>query len=199
MLPKPKRAVALLGDAEQLTDLIPEVDEDRDHVRGPADASVTLVEYGDFQCPYCGRAEPIVRELFTDADLRFVWRNLPLTDVHPQAQLAAEAAEAAGLQGKLWEMHDLLLAHQDNMRLTDLLGYARQIALDEERFHDDMLGRTTAGRVANDLESADLSGVSGTPTFFINGQRHYGAYDVGTLKEAIRLARVRAKIASRRR
>ncbi|MFI5892449.1 Na+/H+ antiporter NhaA [Actinoplanes sp. NPDC051513] len=199
MLPKAKRAVALLGDADQLTDLIPEVDEERDHVRGPAEASVTIVEYGDFQCPYCGRAEPIVRELFTDADLRFVWRNLPLTDVHPLAQLAAEAAEAAGLQGKFWEMHDLLLAHQDNLRITDLLGYARQIALDEERFHDDMMRRAAAERVANDLESADLSGVSGTPTFFINGQRHYGAYDVGTLKEAIRLARVRAKIAQRRR
>ena len=199
MLPKPKRAVALLGDAEQLTDLIPDVDEERDHVRGPADASVTLVEYGDFQCPYCGRAEPVVRELLADTDLRYVWRNLPLTDVHPQAQLAAEAAEAAGLQGKFWEMHDLLFQHQDNLRITDLLGYARKIELDEERFHDDMMRRAAAERIANDLQSADLSGVSGTPTFFINGQRHYGAYDVQTLKEAIRLARVRAKIAARRR
>ena len=199
MLPKAKRAVALLGDADQLTDLIPDVDEERDHVRGPADASVTLVEYGDFQCPYCGRAEPVVRELLADTDLRYVWRNLPLTDVHPQAQLAAEAAEAAGLQGKFWEMHDLLFQHQDNLRITDLLGYARKIELDEERFHDDMMRRASAERIADDLQSADLSGVSGTPTFFINGQRHYGAYDVQTLKEAIRLARVRAKIAARRR
>ena len=199
LLPKPRRAVALLGDAEQLTDLIPEVDEERDHVRGPADASVTLVEYGDFQCPYCGRAEPVVRELLADVDLRYVWRNLPLTDVHPQAQLAAEAAETAGLQGRFWEMHDLLLAHQNALRITDLLGYARDLALDEERFHDDMVRRASAERVAADLDSADLSGVSGTPTFFINGQRHYGAYDVHTLKEAIRLARVRARIASRRR
>jgi Na+/H+ antiporter NhaA len=198
LLPKAKRAVALLGDADQLVDLIPDVDDEKDHVRGPAEASVTIVEYGDFQCPYCGRAEPIVRELFTDADLRFVWRNLPLTDVHPQAQLAAEAAEAAGLQGKFWEMHDLLLTHQDNLRITDLLGYAREIALDEERFHADVMQHAAAERVANDLDSADLSGVSGTPTFFINGQRHYGAYDVQTLKEAIRLARVRAKIAARR-
>ena len=199
LLPKPKRAVALLGDADQLTDLIPDVDEDQDHVRGPADASVTLVEYGDFQCPYCGRAEPVVRELLADTDLRYVWRNLPLTDVHPQAQLAAEAAEAAGLQGKFWEMHDLLFQHQANLRITDLLGYARKIELDEERFHEDMMRRASAERIANDLQSADLSGVSGTPTFFINGQRHYGAYDVQTLKEAIRLARLRAKIASHRR
>jgi Na+/H+ antiporter NhaA len=198
MLPKARRAVALLGDADQLTDLIPDVDEDRDHVRGPADASVTLVEYGDFQCPYCGRAEPVVRELLTDADLRYVWRNLPLSDVHPQAQLAAEAAEAAGLQGKFWEMHDLLFRHQANLRITDLLGYARTIELDEERFHDDLMRRASAERIANDLQSADLSGVSGTPTFFINGRRHYGAYDVQTLKEAIRLARVHAKIAARR-
>ncbi|MEU4236929.1 Na+/H+ antiporter NhaA [Actinoplanes sp. NPDC026619] len=199
LLPKPKRAVALFGDAEQLIDLIPEVDPDRDHTRGPESASVTLVEYGDFQCPYCGRAEPIVREIMTDDDLRFVWRNLPLTDVHPQAQLASEAAEAAALQGKFWEMHDLLLANQDKLRVTDLLGYARKLGLDEERFHEDVMKQTAAYRITEDLESADLSGVSGTPTFFINGQRHYGAYDVHTLKEAIRLARVRAKIAARRR
>ncbi|GIM94767.1 Na(+)/H(+) antiporter NhaA 2 [Paractinoplanes toevensis] len=199
MLPKAKRAVALLGDADQLTDLIPEVDEERDHVRGPADASVTLVEYGDFQCPYCGRAEPIVREVLTDDDLRFVWRNLPLTDVHPQAQMAAQAAEAAACQDKFWEMHDLLLAHQDRLRIMDLLGYARQLGLDEDRFHTDMMAAGDSGRIVEDVESADLSGVSGTPTFFINGQRHYGAYDVHTLKEAIRMARVRAKIAARRR
>jgi Na+/H+ antiporter NhaA len=199
LLPKPKRAVALLGDADQLTDLIPEVDPERDHTRGPDDASVTLVEYGDFQCPYCGRAEPIVREVLADVDLRFVWRNLPLTDVHPQAALAAEAAEAAGLQGKFWEMHDLLLTHQDNLRIIDLLGYAKQIGLDQEKFHEDVMRHTAAERITTDLESADLSGVSGTPTFFINGKRHYGAYDVQTLKEAIRLARVRARIAEKRR
>jgi Na+/H+ antiporter NhaA/glutaredoxin len=197
-LPKPRRAVALLGDGDQLIDLIPEVDEERDHVRGPAGASVTLVEYGDFQCPYCGRAEPVVRELLTDVDLRYVWRHLPLSDVHPQARLAAEAAEAAGRQGRFWEMHDLLLDHQDNLRIMDLLGYARRLGLDEEMFHDDMSRKTAAERIAADLESADLSGVSGTPTFFVNGRRHYGAYDVHTLKEAIKQARVRAAIAARR-
>jgi Na+/H+ antiporter NhaA len=199
LLPKPRRAMALLGDAEQLTDLVPDVDDKRDHVRGPADASVTVVEYGDFQCPYCGRAEPVVRELMADVDLRYVWRNLPLSDVHPQAQMAAEAAEAAGLQGRFWEMHDLLLAHQDHLRIMDLMRYAEQIGLDQERFHTDLVQRVNAERIAADVESADLSGVSGTPTFFINGRRHYGAYDLHTLKEAIRTARVRAKIATRAR
>jgi protein-disulfide isomerase len=198
LLPKPRKAVALLGDAEQLIDLVPEVDPDRDHTRGPADASVTLVEYGDFQCPYCGRAEPVVRELLADVDLRYVWRNLPLTDVHPQAQLAARAAEAAGAQGRFWEMHDLLLAHQDKLRIADLLKYAEQVGLDPDRFHADVMSPASADRITEDLESADLSGVSGTPTFFVNGRRHYGAYDVHTLKEAIRTARVRAKIAERK-
>ncbi|MGK5681445.1 Na+/H+ antiporter NhaA [Actinoplanes sp. URMC 104] len=196
---KPRKAVALLGDVEEIVDLIPEVDEERDHVRGPAGASVTLVEYGDFQCPYCGRAEPVVRELLTDDDLRYVWRHLPLTDVHPQAQMAAQAAEAAGLQGRFWEMHDLLIDHQEHLRIADLLAYAGDLGLDQDRFHADMMEPTCKERIAADEESADLSGVSGTPTFFINGRRHYGAYDVQTLKEAIRVARVRAKIAAKRR
>jgi Na+/H+ antiporter NhaA len=198
LLPTAKSAVAMLGDSDQLTDLIPEVDEERDHVRGPANASVTVVEYGDFQCPYCGRAEPAVRELLTDDDLRFVWRNLPLTDVHPQAQTAALAAEAAGLQGKFWEMHDLLLKNQAFLKITDLLRYATKLGLDTERFHDDMLRSATSDRISEDVESADISGVSGTPTFFINGRRHYGAYDVPTLQEEIRTARKRAKIAEAR-
>jgi len=198
LLAPARSAVALLGDSDQLTDLIPEVDEERDHVRGPANASVTVVEYGDFQCPYCGRAEPAVRELLNDVDLRFVWRHLPLTDVHPQAQTAALAAEAAGNQGKFWEMHDLLLKNQAFLKITDLLRYATRLGLDTERFHDDMIRGDTAERIATDVDSADLSGVSGTPTFFINGRRHYGAYDVHTLQEEIRTARKRAKIAEAR-
>ena len=194
LLPRSRRDRALLGDVEQLVDLIPPVDHERDHVRGPADASVTLVEYGDFQCPYCGLAEPVVRELLGDADLRFVWRNLPLTDVHPQAQLAAEAAEAAAVQGAFWPMHDLLLDHQDKLRVMDLLRYAEQLGLDQERFHDDLMEHAYAGRVAENIDSADQSGVSGTPTFFVNGRRHYGAYDIATLTEAIRTARARAGI-----
>ncbi|GGM14992.1 Na(+)/H(+) antiporter NhaA 2 [Dactylosporangium sucinum] len=192
LLPKHRRARALLGDVEQLVDLIPAVDEERDHVRGAATASVTVVEYGDFQCPYCGQAEPAVRELLADADLQYVWRHLPLGDVHPLAQLAAEASEAAAAQGGFWAMHDLLLAHQDELRPADLLRYADQLGLDSERFHEDLMRHVHEPRVAQDLESADLSGVSGTPTFFINGRRHYGAYDITTLTAAVREARARA-------
>ncbi|XVV17055.1 Na+/H+ antiporter NhaA [Actinoplanes sp. CA-131856] len=198
MQSRPRRAVLLLGDSDDIIDLIPEVDPDRDHVRGPADATVTLVEYGDFQCPYCGQAEPIVRELMTDDDLRYVWRHLPLTDVHPQAQIAAQAAEAAGLQGKFWEMHDLLLSRQDHLRIADLIGYAGELGLDQDRFHEDMTRDECTDRITANVESADLSGVAGTPTFFVNGQRHYGSYDVETLEKAIKLARIRAKIASKR-
>jgi protein-disulfide isomerase len=157
---------------------------------------VTLVEYGDLQCPYCGQAEPIVRELLADTDLRYVWRHLPLTDVHPQAQLAAEAAEAAGAQGKFWEMHDLLLTRQDHLKVVDLLGYARDLGLDTDQLHDDLVSHRYADRVAEDVQSADLSGVSGTPTFFVNGQRHYGTYDIDTLKRAIKVARARVAIRS---
>jgi len=194
LLPTERRARALLGDADQLVDLIPAVDPERDHVRGPADASVTIVEYGDFQCPYCGQAEPAVRDLLTDADIRYVWRNLPLIDVHPQAQLAAETAEAAAAQGKFWEMHDKLLANQDNLKIMHLLKYSGELGLDEERMHDEVINHVWAEKIARDVESADLSGVSGTPTFFINGQRHYGAYDIETLKKAVKTARVRAGI-----
>ena len=114
---------------------------ERDHIRGPLDAPVTLVEYGDFECPYCGQAEPVVRELLRDfGDVRYVWRHLPLTDVHPRAQLAAEAAEAAADQGAFWEMHDLLLDHQDALGLSDLVGYAEQLGLDVERFTERAAG-----------------------------------------------------------
>ncbi|GLK99397.1 Na+/H+ antiporter NhaA [Dactylosporangium matsuzakiense] len=193
-LPKHKRARALLGDADVLLDLIPPVDVEVDHVRGAADASVTIVEYGDFQCPYCGQAEPVVRALLSDTDLRYVWRHLPLTDVHPQAQLAAEAAEAAAAQGAFWPMHDLLLDHQDELKPAALVDYAERLGLDRDQFHDDLRHHRHAARIDQDLESADLSGVSGTPTFFINGQRHYGAYDLATLTEAVKVARARALI-----
>ncbi|WP_433717804.1 Na+/H+ antiporter NhaA [Actinoplanes sp. CA-051413] len=195
MLAPQRRARAMLGDTEELIDLIPAVDPERDHVRGPQDASVTVVEYGDFQCPYCGQAEPAVRDLITDTDLRYVWRHLPLPDVHPQARLAAEAAEAAASQGKFWEFHDLLPAHQDHLKIMDLLRYADQLGLDTNRFHDELMDHRHAPRVTDDVDSADLSGVSGTPTFFINGSRHYGAYDIVTLKQAVKTARVRAGLA----
>jgi Na+/H+ antiporter NhaA len=193
LLPRPFRIRALLGTAQPIVDLAAPVDPERDHVRGPMDAPVTLVEYGDFQCPYCGRAETIVRELLAaSGDVRYVWRHLPLTDVHLHAQTAAEAAEAAAAQGRFWEYHDLLLAHQDALTPRDLLGHARELGLDEGRFAEDLRGHAGAARVAEDVDSADLSGVTGTPTFFINGLRHYGAYDVATLSAEVRVARARA-------
>ncbi|MDT4956989.1 MAG: hypothetical protein QOD31_788, partial [Pseudonocardiales bacterium] len=180
---------ALLGDTTLIQDLIPEVDPSRDHLRGSPDASITLIEFGDLECPYCGRAEPVVRELLADTDLRYVWRHLPLTDVHPAAQLAAEAAEAAGAQGAFWEMHDLLLARQDALEFADQVRYAGELGLDVDRFRDELKRHVYEARIAQDVESADLSGVSGTPTFFINGQRHYGAYDIETLKVAVKTTR----------
>jgi Na+/H+ antiporter NhaA len=196
LLSPERRAMAILGDTEQLVDLSDEVDPERDHIRGPERASVTVVEYGDFQCPYCGRAEPAVRDLLSDTDIRYVWRHLPLTDVHPQAQLAAEAAEAAAAQGRFWEMHDLLLTRQDHLRIKELLAYADELGLDRDRFHDDLARHVYAARIAQDVESADLSGVAGTPTFFVNGQRHYGAFDIQSLKTAVKIARARASIMS---
>jgi protein-disulfide isomerase len=193
LLPRRLRIRALLGAAEPLVDLYNEVDPERDHIRGPIDAPVTVVEYGDFECPYCGQAEPFVRELLRDfSDVRYVWRHLPLNDVHPRAQLAAEAAEAAAAQGAFWEMHDVLLEHQGALAPSDLVGYAEQLGLDLERFRHELSENAGAGRIADDIDSADLSGVSGTPTFFINGRRHYGAYDTAALSAAVQAAGARA-------
>jgi Na+/H+ antiporter NhaA len=197
-LPYKQRLRLMVGRSEVLVDLSDDIDPDEDHIRGPEDAPVTLVEYGDFECPYCGRAEPTIRQLLADlgADVRYVWRQLPLTDVHPHAQLAAEASEAAAAQGKFWEMHDILLDHQGALRGVDLMGYAEQLELDLDRFHEDIKGHEFAGRIARDVESAELSGVAGTPTFFINGQRHHGAYDIQTLKRAVKAARARSLVAA---
>jgi Na+/H+ antiporter NhaA len=193
LLPASIRARLIIGPAEAIVDLYADVDPDRDHIRGADDAPVTLVEYGDFECPYCGRAEGVVRELLADhGDVRYVWRHLPLTDVHTHAQIAAEAAEAASAQGAFWEMHDLLFQHQDALRPSDLEGYARSLGLDVKRFSDELRSHEYAARVADDVDSADLSGVSGTPTFFINGRRHYGAYDVANLSAAVKAAKTRA-------
>jgi Na+/H+ antiporter NhaA len=195
-LPKRLKIPALLGDPVDLVDLAEPVDPDLDHVRGPVDASVTLVEYGDFECPYCGRAEPAVRDLLREfADLAYVWRHLPLDDVHPHARLAAEAAEAAGAQGAFWEMHDLLMDHQSALELEDLAGYAGRLGLDVDRFMRAVSTRKYAGRVARDVDSADMSGVGGTPTFFVNGRRHHGAYDLDSLSAAVRVAGARSTIA----
>jgi Na+/H+ antiporter NhaA len=197
MLPKPLRIRALLGTSQVITDLTVPVDPGRDHIRGPKKSPVTVVEYGDFECPYCGLAEPAVRELLADyGDVRYVWRHLPLNDVHPNAQLAAEGAEAAGRQGAFWGMHDLLLDHQGALQPDDLIGYARKLGLNTGQFADDLASHAGAAQVAEDVDSADLSGVSGTPTFFINGRRHQGAFDLDSLTSAVRAARARATISA---
>jgi Na+/H+ antiporter NhaA len=194
-LPPSVRARQLGATADEIVDLSDEVDPARDHVRGPDDAPVTLVEYGDYQCSYCGQAEIVIRALlesFGD-DLRYVWRHLPLNDVHPNAQAAAEAAEAAAAQGAFWAMHDRLLDHQDELSPRDLMHHAVEIGLDVDRFMEDLRRRTYSPRVADDVASADASGVAGTPSFFINDRRHHGAYDVATLTGAVRSARARAR------
>ncbi|MER7544795.1 Na+/H+ antiporter NhaA [Spirillospora sp. NPDC127506] len=190
LLPPKARLRALLGTAESIVDLAAPVDPDRDHIRGPARAPVTVVEYGDFECPYCGQAEEVIRELLAGyGDVRYVWRHLPLTDVHPQAQLAAQASEAAAAQGAFWEMHDLLLAHQDELQPRDLVRYAAELGLDVDRFRADLRAHKGVDQIAEDVDSADLSGVSGTPTFFVNGRRHLGAYDIEGLTAAVKTAR----------
>jgi Na+/H+ antiporter NhaA len=198
-IPAPKRARQLGRTADQIVDLAEDVDPAADHLRGSPDATVTLVEYGDFECPYCGRAEPIIREVLAaeDDDLRFVFRHLPLTDVHPRAQLAAEAAEAAAAQGAFWEMHDLLLDRQVALTPRDLVRYAEELGLDADQFRDDLRRHRHAARVRADVVSADRSGVSGTPTFFINGLRQHGAYDAESLSTAVRVARALAGAPSR--
>jgi Na+/H+ antiporter NhaA len=193
LLPVDLRLRALIGHSTSMVDLADPVDPERDRWRGAADAPVTLVEYGDFECPYCGRAETAIEELMGSvADVRFVWRHLPLSDVHPNAQRAAEAAEAAAAQGKFWELHDLLLDRQDALSVPDLLRYAEELGLDVDRFADDLRRHAGSARIADDVESADRSGVAGTPTFFVNGRRHWGAYDAESLARAIAEARARA-------
>jgi Na+/H+ antiporter NhaA len=194
-LPSGVRARQIGRTAEDILDLSEDPDPEHDHVRGPDDAPVTLVEYGDFECPYCGQAEQVIRELLAEHgdDVRYVWRHLPLNDVHPTAQMAAEASEAAAAQGKFWEMYDTLLSHQGELSPRDLARHAQELGLDVDRFRDELRRREYAARVSEDVASADESGVSGTPTFFINGRRHYGVYDIDTLTEEVRAAKMRAR------
>jgi protein-disulfide isomerase len=163
---------------------------ERDHIQGNPDAPLTLLEYGDYQCPYCGAAYPIVKQIqkHLGNQLRFVFRHFPLTQVHPHAQHAAEAAEAAGAQGKFWEMHDTLFTHQHALDDLSLGGYAADLGLDTDRFEVEMAAHTYAGRVRADFGSGVRSGVNGTPTFFINGQRHDGSYDMSSLLAALNAA-----------
>ena len=195
LIPRARRLEQLRRTAESIIDLADDVDPERDHIRGDPDGLVTLVEYADFECPYCGRAEPTIRELLNmhhKDGLRYVFRHLPLQDVHPHAQLAAEASEAAAAQGSFWEMHDTLMAHQGELDLDDLHRYADELDLDADRLEDEVRRRVYLERVSEDVQSADISGVSGTPTFFVNGRRHQGVYDIDALTEAIRRAKVAA-------
>lgn len=189
-IPSVARTRALVGMPDQTLDLLMPVDPAVDHVRGAKDPRVTLVEYGDFECGYCRRAEPAAQELMDrHPDLALVWRHLPLSDIHPNALRAAEAAEAAGAQGAFWPMHDLLLDPDNPLGIADLERYAEQVGIDPEQFLEDLESRTYADRVESDISSADRSGAAGTPTFFINGQRHDGDIDVESLSKAIDAAR----------
>jgi protein-disulfide isomerase len=175
VLDRPHRTVPLSG---------------RDHVRGPAVALVTLLEYGDYECPFCGAAHAVLDQVLRvmGDEITFAYRHFPLTQIHPHAQQAAEAAEAAGAQGHFWAMHDLLFTHQDRLGPTDLLGYAEALRLDAERVAFELSARTHAPRVREDFMSGIRSGVNGTPTFFINGVRHNGGYDLESLVGVLRSA-----------
>ncbi len=195
LIPQSRRLEQIRRTAESIIDLDEDVDPERDHIRGDPNGVVTLVEYADFECPYCGRAEPTIRELLDmhhGGGLRYVFRHLPLQDVHAHAQLAAEASEAAAAQGAFWQMHDTLMAHQGELDLDDVHRYADDLELDADRLEDEVRRRVYLERVAEDVSSADSSGVSGTPTFFINGRRHQGVYDIDALTKAIRRARILA-------
>lgn len=161
-----------------------------DHRMGPENAPATLVEYGDFECEYCGAAFPIVKQVQSEMgeDLQFVFRQFPLAQSHPHAELAAEASEAAAAQGRFWEMHDQLYRHQDALTMQSLLEYAGLIGLDIERFHQDLKSHRYAENVRDDFMSGVRSGVNGTPTFFINGERYEGYNDLPGLLESIRAA-----------
>jgi protein-disulfide isomerase len=158
-------------------ELSPPVSE-RDHASGPADAPVTLVEYGDYECPYCGQAHPIVQAIRRKLGkrLRFVFRNFPLAEMHPHARHAAEVAEAAADQGKFWEMHDALFENQDSLEDDQLIALAKRLKLDAERIATALEEGTYTKRVRDDFRSGVRSGVNGTPTFFINGQRYDGPW-----------------------
>jgi protein-disulfide isomerase len=160
---------------------------ERDHVRGSSDAPVVLVEYADFECPYCGEAYEAVKKLERDVPdtLAVVFRHFPLVNMHPHAQLAAEAAEAAGAQGQFWTMHDLLFEHQDALAPADVMKYAAALRLDQKRFASDLSGHAFLSRIEHDMQSGLQSGVQGTPTFFINGVLHRGGYDEASLLASI--------------
>jgi protein-disulfide isomerase len=170
--------------------LVIPVDDERDHIQGPADAAATLVQYGDYECPYCGAAYPIIKEVQARMGdrLRFVFRNFPISTSHPHAEQAAEGAEAAGAQGRFWEMHDLLYEHQRHLTDPDLHGHAERLELDVQRFDEELADHVYAARVHEDFIGGVRSGVNGTPTFYVNGARHDDSYDAETLISALERA-----------
>ncbi len=155
----------------------------QDHIQGSDSAAITLVEYGDYQCSYCGDAYALVRdaqEALGD-DLRFVFRNFPLAEAHPHATAAAQAAEAAAKQGKFWEMHDMLYENQQALSSSDLMTYAKEAGLDMEQFKKDIGSDAVSDKVDADFESGVRSGVNGTPSFFVNGEKYEGGWQDGAL------------------
>ncbi len=160
----------------------------RDHRQGSAQAPLTLVEYGDYQCSYCGQAYPLIKaaQRALGADLQFVFRNFPLADAHPHAQAAALAAEAAALQHKFWEMHDALYEHQGALGTAHLLGYANELGLNAEQFKIDLQQPALATKVAADFESGIRSGVNGTPSFFVNGHKYDGSWEGPALTQYLK-------------
>jgi protein-disulfide isomerase len=179
-----------MSTTEWEAELTVPVTEDRDHIQGPADAAVTLVEYGDFECPYCGAAYPIIKEVQARMGerLRFVFRNVPITTSPPHAEQAAEAAEAAASQGRFWQMHDLLYENQRRLRDQDLRAFAEKLGLALEQFDKELAEHVHAARVHEDFMSGVRSGVNGTPTFYINGARHDDSYEIETLLAALERA-----------
>lgn len=161
--------------------------KDRDHIQGPIDAPLSLLEYGDYQCPYCGEAHPIVKAVQKRLGdkLCFAFRNFPLVNAHPYAEHAAEAAEAAAAQGKFWPMHDLLFENQDALDDESLAEYAESLGLDARRLMAEVLAGAHAARIRDDFKGGARGGVNGTPTFFVNGLRFDGDPDVDALVAAL--------------
>ena len=186
------RVAALLGqrDADLPRLLADPIDPERDHLHGDPDAPLRLVEYLDFECPFCARATGVTQELKEELGSRllYVVRHLPLPDVHPAAELASRAAEAAALQGRFWDMHDTLFAHQDQLEFEDIVGYAHQLELDVERFIRELDSPEVARRVRADVASAEASGARTTPTFYVNGRRHSGPHDARSLLASLEAA-----------
>jgi protein-disulfide isomerase len=163
---------------------------DQDHMQGSPDAPIVLVEFGDFECPHCKAAYPVVKTIQAELgdQLCFVFRNFPLVEIHPHALLAAEASEAAGAQGRFWQMHDMLFENAPDLTFEDILTYAEDIGLNLPQFIQDLRSERYLPQVEEDIESGMHSGVQGTPTFFINGVRHEGGYDLESLLGALQVA-----------